>query len=605
MYHDELNELDIKVRYGARGDVKVPCPKCSHERKKKTDPSLSANVDTGQYNCHHCGYSGSVARSNSKEYVPKKEYKKPPPLPPLQKVPTAVGEWFAGRGISNNTILRYKVTASKEVFPQATEAGEKAAINFNYFNIAGERVNVKYRSKDKEFKIVGGAQLIPYGLDVAFENVTDSILITEGEIDVLSWYEAGIPFGVSVPNGAPPPPKNGKPYSPKLEWLDDCWSMFEGIEKVYIAMDSDLPGQMLAEELARRLGKERCFIIKYPEGYKDANEVLNGDANKQLPKLGKDDLRECFAFAELYPIEGIEDAETAHDELLHLLENGLPEGLLTGSALDEFITWHGSMVSLITGIPGHGKTSFLKQLQWWLTEKYGWKWLIYSGEEASTAMALSDLFSIATDKSFFANKDNPYEKKISKAEIQQLMPFMKDHFKYMKLDEDSVDIDKILGKAKELVKRTGIKALVIDNMSTVEGILPKQGETRHHAVGDLLTKVIKAARTLGLHIFLVAHPKKMQDVDGMPKVPNGYDVGDSSHYFNKPDIGFTVYRNYDTKQTDIVIWKNRFKYAGTTGKVSFTFDRKTGRFQEGKNDGSDQRKFVGQPYSSNDRFSNV
>lgn len=90
------------------------------------------------------------------------------------------------------------------------------------------------------------------------------------------------------------------------------------MHRIYLATDSDAPGIRLREELARRLGKSRCWIVRYPNDCKDANEVLI--------KYGKDKLKECIENAELYPIEGIHYANDRRDELKDLYDNGFPNG---------------------------------------------------------------------------------------------------------------------------------------------------------------------------------------------------------------------------------------------------------------------------------------
>ena len=56
-------------------------------------------------------------------------------------------------------------------------------------------------------------------------------------------------------------------------------------QKVVLAMDSDKSGQAMAEEFARRIGKDKCFKIEYPEDCKDANEVLVKHGAEELDKI--------------------------------------------------------------------------------------------------------------------------------------------------------------------------------------------------------------------------------------------------------------------------------------------------------------------------------
>lgn len=568
----QLQSLGISVKAGQHGNVKVPCPRCSHTRKQKNDPCLSVLIEEGVYNCHHCSWSGTV-----KLLKPKKEYTKP--APELKNLSQPVIDWFTGRGISNQTLIRYKVSEGIDYMPQVNS--EVRTIHFNY-TYNGEVFNIKHRDSSKNFKLVSGAMLGPYGLDVALDNSDTELVITEGEIDAMSFYEVGIKSAISVPNGA-------SKGSQKLEWLDEFIHLFDG-KRIYIATDMDDAGISLRNELARRLGKDNCYIIEFPR--KDANETLVLD--------GPDKLVECYKSAKPFPVDGIDDASAVKDEIYRLFEEGTPEGFNTGYDMDDEFIFHPGQVTLITGIPGHGKSTFLKNIIYRLASMHGLKSFIYSAEEANTAFALSDMFQIATGKSFFVSE---FSQRITKQEIDDYMPFMNDHFKYLRLHDNDLSMEGILEKAKHMVKCFGINIMVIDNMSTVEKSMSSQMDTRHHQIKNMMNDISRFARNYSVHVFLVAHPKKMTELkNGIYKVPNGYDVGDSSHWFNLPDNGMTVYRNMETKQTELHRWKVRFKYTGQLGTSYFRFILNNSRYESAErlNNGSDQNKFIGQPYGTKD-----
>src|SRR6478736_4395085 len=186
----------------ARGG-KTICPNCSHTRRHKTDPCLSVDLKTGLFNCHNgCGFKGSAAMFEK----PKKEFTKP--LQRLEKLSPKLLKWFEERKISNNTLLRFGVTESKEWMPQFEK--KTPVICFNYMR-GEEVVNIKFRGALKSFKMEKGAELIFYNF-------------------------------VSVPNGA-------NKGSQQLEYLDNCWQYFEKMEKIFVAVDSDEAGESLKEEL--------------------------------------------------------------------------------------------------------------------------------------------------------------------------------------------------------------------------------------------------------------------------------------------------------------------------------------------------------------------
>jgi twinkle protein len=559
---NKLRNLGIDVKLGSRGDVKVKCPKCSPDRKNKSDLSLSVNVEKGLYRCHHCDFKGGVNNFSKKEYTR-------PNTTELKRLSQPVIDWFAARGITNQTLLRYQVSEGSVFMPQAGE--NRNAIHFNYF-INNELINVKFRDRDKNFKLVSGAQLCLYGLDVALDNSSDSLVICEGECDVMAFYEAGIKNAVSVPNGA-------SKGNQKLEWLEEMLPYLEG-KTIYLAVDMDEAGRNLRDELARRLGKQNCKVVVFPE--KDSNDTLKSH--------GKEALEACILNAEYFPIDGIEVVNGA--DMALLWEEGYPKGYDTGWAnMDDHFVWHPGMVTLITGIPGHGKTTWLKNVLMSLASRHGWSFMLYSAEEASAKMAITDLISIKTGKSFFFS---PNCQRITKSEVEMETLFINDHFKYYELDENDSTIESIMAKAEEMIKRTGIRGIVIDNMSSVERGIVSSGDKRHNAIGDMMRDLRKFARKHDVHVWLVAHPKKMSKANGVYEIPTGYDVGDSSHYYNAPDNGITVYRRENT--TEIHFWKVRFKFSGQLGTDSFIFNISNSIYTPTSNlNVLDKTKFKNQP----------
>lgn len=172
------------------------------------------------------------------------------------------------RMISNNTLLRFGITESTEWMPKAQK--EIKVICFNYYK-NGELVNIKFRGKDKDMRLSKDAELIFYNIDSIKDD--EECVIVEGEIDCLSCHEAGIHNSISVPNGA----------NANYRYMDNCYEFFTNKKKIIIAVDSDEAGKKLKEELINRFGRDRCFIVEYPNDCKDANDVL--------VKYGKEELK--------------------------------------------------------------------------------------------------------------------------------------------------------------------------------------------------------------------------------------------------------------------------------------------------------------------------
>jgi 5S rRNA maturation endonuclease (ribonuclease M5) len=227
------------------------------------------NTELGVWECKHCGWKGGLGANRNRYQAsrPMRIYTAPQP-PPSTALPTGVVEWFASRGIPDWVLADANITAGREFSP--SQGKDVTAIRFPYTR-EGALVNIKYRAHPKDFWMTKGAERIFYGLDDIAG--ADEVCIVEGEMDKLTIDAVQGPSTVSVPDGAPP--SDAKNYTSKLTFLDGvAGERLKAATRVILATDMDAPGQKLADELARRIGKTKCAKAKWPEGCKDANETL-------------------------------------------------------------------------------------------------------------------------------------------------------------------------------------------------------------------------------------------------------------------------------------------------------------------------------------------
>ena len=370
MLAEQLLQQGIRpTRYGS-GDQKLLCPKCSHTRKDRKDPCLSLTLDgeSAVWNCHNCGWTGAIGGDERRTTRPKPSATRPSRAP--GDATEAVFKWFAERDISADTVRRNRIGAERRFFPKLQ--AEADCIAFPYFR-DGELVNIKFRPlAAKTFAQVKDAEQILFGLDDIAGS--DAAIVVEGEPDKMALDEAGIRNAVSVPDGAPNEVKEEPdPADRKFAFLRNCADRLASLRRVIIAVDEDGPGQALAEELARRLGRERCWRVRWPEGCKDANEVLL--------KHGRGALRACIEQATPYPIAGLHEAGEFTDEVMTLYREGRRRGASTGfPSLDPFMTIRPGELTVTTGAPNAGKSEFVDALTVNLAVAYGWRFAICSFE---------------------------------------------------------------------------------------------------------------------------------------------------------------------------------------------------------------------------------
>ena len=548
-YYKQLQELGINLKGKLSGQIKSVCPKCSESRKNKKDLCLSVNIEEGTFNCHHCDFKGRV------KLKPKKVYTKP--LPRLEKLSKNIIEYFEGRKISNNTLLSFGITEATEWMPQTKK--EMPVICFNYFR-DDELLNIKYRSSGKAFKMVSDAELIFYNLDKIKD--CDEVVICEGEIDCLTLHECGIFNCISVPNGATKGNQN-------LTYLDNCFEYFEGKTRVVLMVDNDDAGNALREELARRIGKDICYQVNYGE-CKDINEVLVNH--------GKEAVKEIYNRASMYPIEGIMDMNVLTDEVIDFYDNGYPESAKIGiDYFDELLSFMGGQFTTVTGIPGSGKSEFVDMIMVKLAKLHKWKFGVCSFENQPSSLHVTKIMEKVTDKSF-AFRKNP-NIRMTVDERNEALVFVDEYFSFININQADVTIDGLLDKLGELVRKKGIKGCLIDPFNYIEHKIPL-GYTETQYICEILGKIHAFCLKYDVHLFIIAHPIKIQKDKntGKYEVPTLYHISGSAHWFNKTDNGLVVYRDFDTNLITAYIQKVRFSWCGKVGFCNFNYDTETRKY---------------------------
>lgn len=542
------------------------------------EKSPSFNVSKQGFKCFGCGKSGDavafVMEHDNKNYVEAikfladkygieveddnpKEYIKP--VPRLEKLPQKMIAWFEEqRKISNNTLLRFGITSTNMSISKDTPP--QNLICFNYFRDE-ELINIKYRSADKKFMLERNAELIFYNLD-AIKDETECVIV-EGEIDCLSAYEAGIYNAVSVPNGA-------GVGNTQLKYLDNCWKWFENKTRIIILTDDDEPGRKLRDELSRRLGRDRCYKSVYPEGCKDLNAILQTHGPLMVQSVVEQ--------ASLWPIEGIVDSEEWFEKASQFYKDGYPEGFRAGIGdFDELLTFSGGQFTVVTGAPGSGKSEFIDHLTTRLAMNHGWPCAVASFENP-VEYHVTKLMEKYTGLAFGFRK-NPYQR-MTQEQFNEAAYFIDQKYTFINVSQADISISGLLLKLRELVLRKGVKMAVIDPWNYLEHKQPaNQTETQY--ISEALSLIKEFCVRHDVHLFLVAHPRKLMKDPQTKKYPIAtmYDIAGSAHFFNKTDNGISIHRDHETGQVDVYVQKVRFSWLGKTGYTSFTFDTFTRQYK--------------------------
>lgn len=570
MYYSKLTDLDIKLSRHS-GSEKTKCPKCTDGRKNKNDKPLSVNITTGEFNCHHCGWKGNVRSLDRKREV--KVYEKPPQdvLKSIQIKEKAV-EWFKGRGISQATLDKFMIFCRDEWMPQTNQ--KESCICFPYFR-DGEIVNIKYRDGHKNFKLVKNAELIFYNLS----SIGDKkyCIITEGEIDCMSVYEAGYAHNqevsedaeltndkyskwaiVSVPNGT----SGG---NQKMEYLDNCSDWFIGLHEIIVATDNDKAGLELRDELIRRLGVERCKTISYPleevVPLKDGGKRRCKDLNEVLQYLGVPVVINCIENAEFIPVDGVYYLDDIFQSMIDNFRKGIQLAPTTRfGEMDNYFRWKKGEINLCTGYGNHGKSFFMLQLMLTKSIYDDWKWAVFSPENYPANDFYDDIIEMYVGK---------WLKDMSEQEYIDACLFIDEHIYYV-YPEDSHDIHSINERFRHLVLKKGVDGVMIDPFNQLDH-LQKSYQREDQYLSEVFKDIKRFALLNHISYNIIAHPKNptYQQDKSLPIV-DMYDIAGGASWGNKMDNILSYYRpnfHINKNSPEVQVYVQKLKRKRTGGQL--------------------------------------
>ncbi len=545
---DEFNQH--KLEEGKKQGV---CPLCSSDRKPKNTKAKCASYDweRGLGTCHNCNTSFQL-HTYQRKGASEKVYVRPTVKVDVERpefVSDKVIEWFKTRGISTQTLIDLRIDEGPEYMPQTGKT--ENVIKFNYF-MGDQLINIKYRDGRKNFKLYKGAEKVFYNINsiIGYEYC----VIVEGEMDVLALHEAGITNAISVPNGATLNSNN-------LDYLDACIDYFEDKDKIILACDSDEAGQALQAELVRRLGSEVCFLASF-EDCKDANEYLQ--------KYGKEKLSERISGARPVPLENVTTFRDIEDEVTDFVRNGFKPGFQIGlqNFDDIFSTYTGQFIT-VTGIPSSGKSDFVDQMVVGYNNNYGWKTAFASPENQPTYLHAHKLMR----KTW---QGMPTAADIDTDRWNEVADHCNSN--YYHIDMERYTLDSVLRKGAELVKRKGIKCLVIDPFNKVRDVGGSDDVNRYTM--EYLAKIEIFAKKYDVLVFIVAHPTKMYKTqDGKIEEPTMYNIKGGGEWYDASYHGILVHRDYEQQTVKAKVLKVKFQNLGENGaEAHFKWEPKSGCF---------------------------
>jgi twinkle protein len=483
--------------------------------------------------------------SDRPEFSPKRrEYKIPEPVKGAREAQSKLLEYFAGRGISEKTLRAYRVeeTATEIVFPYYRD---------------DKLLFYKIRDKGhKRFRVSADAEPCLFGWQALAHDKLRYIVLTEGEIDAMSFYEQGLP-GLSVPFG-------GGAGGKQDNWLEGEFENLLLFDVIYLALDMDGQGQSATEHLIQRLGRHRCMRVDFGQ-HKDANEALQAGVS----------LWNCLCDAKHCDPPELHSATDYLEEVIALFA-GREDTLgytLPWKKTHDIIRLRQGEISLWAGINGHGKSQVLGHILVGSIPQ-GERWCVASMEFKPYKL-LARMYRQASGES------QPSEEQCR----EEICPFF-DKNLYLFDVQGTAKTERILDVFEYAYRRYGCTSFLVDSLAKC-GI----GEDDYNGQKAFVDKLMEFSQRFNVHVHLVAHARKAK---AETDAPDKMDVKGSGALTDMVDNVFIIFRNKKKERaiaegtrkgnvlngSDSFIECNKQRNGEWEGKVLLWFDRASLQYLE-------------------------
>ncbi len=341
-----------------------------------------------------------------------------------------------------------------------------------------------------------------------------TIIITEGQIDAMSWKEYGY-AALSVPAGAN-----------NLHWIDNDYDRLSVYDIIFVNMDDDKAGKSAEKEIIKRIGAERCKIITLP--FKDINDCLV----RNYPKYLIDNLVQNAINCDPDEVKWAGHFEDKICKLLYPNENdfiGTDPGFIKTKGL---VLFGKNELSVWTGYSGHGKSQFLGQILL-SSIKQGQKVCIASLELKPERFLLRMLRQCIGKKEFATD-----------LEWQKYLHFLNDWvctFNFV----GTVSPNRLLEVFEYVFRRYGIKVFLIDSFMMVS-------IAEEDLAGQKLfmEKLCAFKNRYDCHIHLIAHPRKISNFKNSSEkdAPTKHDIKGTGTITDLADNVYSIWRNKEKEE---------------------------------------------------------
>lgn len=285
--------------------------------------------------------------------------------------------------------------------------------------------------------------------------------------------------------------------------------------------------------------------------------------------------------------------DTIYTDLLREYDEGSKPFYYTGfEALAEHYAVGLGHTTYVTGIPSHGKSTFVFETLINLTMLHGFKHVIFTPETGSPTRIAKELLQMKTMKHF----DKFWQhNRMTKTDIDATLPWIDDNFIVINDGLYEVtDMTRMFLEARDKSSNKTAKfTFLIDPWNELNHDFAAFSGREDKYLENKLGYLRRFAREQNIHLFVVAHPSKMQkqrEVVGGESIqfydpPTAYDLSGGGAWYAKGETILSVYippAHIKTRdeEVNIIIHKAKPREAGKKGMVKLYFNTAKYRYFE-------------------------
>lgn len=296
-------------------------------------------------------------------------------------------------------------------------------------------------------------------------------------------------------------------------------------------------------------------------------------------KLSKD------GASEEHPDAGIIRLNDNRQSMLDEYENGHSKGESTYfSTIDPHWTWKRGELTLMGGIPNHGKTTMMLQLALIKSINEGTKWGVFSPEQNPPNDFFNDLIGMYIGKPVHKHVSN----RMSAREYELGMDFVNEHFFFVYPEKKKHTPRLINEKFERLIVKFGCAGCITDPFNQLDHDWASSNNRDDRYISLYLSDEKRFAIEHDCYKIIIAHPNssRVANADGDYACPKVFDIAGGALWAAKCDNILQVHRpKFNSDNTDQTtefhsqkIKKQRI--VGKPGVASLQYDWYSGRYYE-------------------------